>query len=64
MDYLKKNLANDDLHGIYDKYLKILDSTRADIPEDLQQYWIENKDRLGLKGKYLPDDSKLKKYIQ
>jgi len=64
MDHLKKNLSQDDLHGIYDKYLKILDSTRADIPEDLQQYWIENKERLGLKGKFLPDDSKLKQYIQ
>jgi len=64
IDYLKKNLSQDDLYGIYDKYLKILDSTRADIPEDLQQYWIENKERLGLKGKFLPDDSKLKQYIQ
>ena len=64
MDVLKKNLTDEDLHGIYDIYLKILDSTRADIPEDLQQYWIENKERLGLKGKFLPDDSKLKQYIQ
>jgi hypothetical protein len=64
IDYLKKNLADDDLHGIYDKYLKILDSTRADIPEDLQQYWVQNKERLSLKGKFLPDDSKLKQYIQ
>ena len=64
MEVLRKNLAEDDLHSIYDIYLKILDSTRADIPEDLQQYWIENKERLGLKGKFLPDDSKLKQYIQ
>ncbi len=64
IDYLKKNLADDDLNGIYDKYLKILDSTRADIPEDLQQYWVQNKERLDLKGKFLPDDSKLKQYIQ
>jgi hypothetical protein len=64
IEYLRKNLAEDDLHGIYDKYLKILDSTRADIPEDLQQYWIQNKERLNLKGKYLPDDSKLKQYTQ
>jgi hypothetical protein len=64
MDVLKKNLTDEDLHSIYDIYLKILDSTRADIPEDLQQYWIQNKERLGLKGKFLPDDSKLKQYIQ
>jgi hypothetical protein len=63
MDVLKKNLTDEDLHSIYDIYLKILDSTRADIPEDLQQYWIQNKERLGLKGKFLPDDSKLKQYI-
>jgi len=62
MEVLRKNLAEDDLHSIYDIYLKILDSTRADIPEDLQQYWIENKERLGLKGNYLPEDSKLIQY--
>jgi hypothetical protein len=27
-----------------DRYLKILDSTRADIPDNLQKYWIENTD--------------------
>jgi hypothetical protein len=42
--------------------LKILDSTRADIPLNLQKYWIENQDRLGLKGKFLPDNSNLTKY--
>jgi hypothetical protein len=45
-----------------DRYLKILDSTRADIPDNLQQYWIDNKDKLGLKGKFLPDTSNLIKY--
>jgi hypothetical protein len=64
MEVLKKNLADDDLNKVYDIYLKILDSTRADIPEDLQQYWIQNKEKLGLKGKYLPDDSKIKQYAQ
>jgi len=48
---------------IFDTYLKILDSTRADIPDDLQAYWIANKNRLELKGKFLPDDSKLKEHI-
>ena len=60
--YLEQNLSTEDYNGIIDRYLKILDSTRADIPEDLQQYWIENQERLGLKGKYLPDDSNLVKY--
>ena len=62
MDYIKDNLPKEKLNGILDRYLKILDSTRADIPTDLQQYWIDNQDRLGLKGKFLPDNSNLTKY--
>lgn len=58
-EYLEKNLSEEDLHSIWDIYLKTLDSTRCDIPEDLQAYWVENQDRLGLKGKFLPEDSKL-----
>ena len=64
MDYLQSHLSETQLHSIYDIYLKILDSTRADIPQHLQSYWIKNQDRLGLKGKYLPDDSLLSKYKQ
>ena len=59
MDYIKKNLPEDQLHKVFDIYLRILDSTRADIPNDLQKYWIENQERLGLKGKFLPDNSKV-----
>ena len=59
---LDVGLSQDDLHAVYDTYLKILDSTRADIPEDLQSYWIENQERLGLKGKFLPDNSSLTQY--
>jgi len=62
MDYIKKNLPEDKLNAVLDRYLKILDSTRADIPNDLQPYWIKNQDRLGLKGKFLPDNSNLVKY--
>lgn len=62
MEALEAGLSPQDLHAVYDTYLKILDSTRADIPEDLQSYWIENQDRLGLKGKFLPDNSNLIKY--
>ena len=62
MEYLKKHLPEDKLHKIFDIYLKILDSTRADIPLDLQDYWIKNQERLGLKGKFLPDNSNLTKY--
>ena len=59
---LEVGLSQEDLHAVYDTYLKILDSTRCDIPEDLQSYWIENQERLGLKGKFLPDNSNLTQY--
>ena len=45
---------------IFDIYLKILDSTRCDVPYPLHQYWRDNQERLGLTGKFLPNDSKLK----
>jgi len=62
MEALKSNVSEEDLHGIFDTYLRILDKTRADIPEDLQQYWIDNQQRLNLTGKFLPEDSNLVKY--
>ena len=62
MKEMKRRIPLVDLHSVYDSYLKILDSTRADIPDDLQDYWINNQGRLGLKGKYLPDDSNLTNY--
>ena len=62
METLEAGLSREDLNGVYDTYLKILDSTRADIPEDLQQYWIDSQERLGLKGKFLPDNSNLVQY--
>jgi hypothetical protein len=62
MDFLKKNLSKEKIDQILDVYLKILDSTRADIPFDIQNYWITNQDRLGLKGKFLPDTSNLTTY--
>jgi hypothetical protein len=62
METLEAGLSEQDLNAVYDTYLKILDSTRADIPEDLQAYWIANQERLGLKGKFLPDNSNLTQY--
>jgi hypothetical protein len=61
-DFIKKNISKEEYNSIMDRYLKILDSTRADIPDNLQKYWIDNQDRLGLKGKFLPDNSKLIPY--
>lgn len=62
MDLIRNNLSNQELHNIFDIYLRILDKTRTDIPPDLQNYWINNQKRLGLTGKFLPDTSKLLKY--
>jgi hypothetical protein len=61
-EFLIKNLSKEELYSIYDIYLKILDSTRTDIPSMLQDYWIKNQDRLNLSGKFLPEDSNLYKY--
>lgn len=58
-DFLKIKLNNDELFDIYSIYLKVLDSTRCDIPIDLQQYWIDNRDKLGLTGKFIPQNSNI-----
>jgi len=62
IEELRNNLSKEELESILDRYIKILDRTRADIPEDLQNYWIEKQEELGLKGKFLPDNSNLVKY--
>lgn len=59
---LLQTLPKEQYDAILDIYLRILDSTRADIPDDMQQYWVDNQQRLGLKGKFLPADSKLIPY--
>ena len=48
-----------DKDNILGTYLKILDYTRADIPDNLQTVWKERKKELGLTGKFLPPESKL-----
>lgn len=60
----KSRMKPDDYDKLLDIYFKILDSTRADIPDDLQEEWLLRKDRLGLTGKFLPDTSALKAQIQ
>jgi hypothetical protein len=52
-------LPKKDRDNIIAIYFKILDSTRADIPDDLQSEWKKRKSELGLTGKFLPKDSKL-----
>ena len=61
---LKAKLKPQDYNTLINTYLKILDSTRADIPNDLQDEWRTRKDELGLTGKFLPDNSKLKAEIK
>ena len=60
-DFLKKQLPPEEYKNLMKIYLKILDFTgpSADIPEDLQDFWIQNQDEFDLKGKYLPQSSNL-----
>lgn len=58
-EFLQANLGEEELNQVYNTYLKILDSTRCDIPEDLQEYWVRNQDIIGLTGKFLPATSNL-----
>ena len=65
-DVLTSELSKEDYGKVMDIYLKILDRTgpSAHVPENLEDYWIANQERLGLTGKRLPDDSNLKKYAK
>jgi hypothetical protein len=56
----KAKMRPEDYNALVNVYFKILDSTRADIPDDLQDEWRKRKDSLGLTGKFLPDNSALK----
>ena len=59
---LKSQLSGEQYSLLLDIYFKILDRTRTDIPDDLQDDWVARRERLGLKGKFLPDSSQLAKY--
>jgi hypothetical protein len=59
-EFIDKNLDKKDFDSIVDTYLRILDSTRADIPDNLQDEWRKRKSRLGLTGKFLPPESRLR----
>ena len=62
--FLKEQLSPEDYKELMKRYLGILDKTgpSADIPDDLQQYWIDHQDEFGLTGKFLPQSSNLLKY--
>jgi hypothetical protein len=57
---LKTKMKPEDYNTLLNVYFKILDSTRAGIPDDLRDEWRSRKDSLGLTGKFLPDDDPLK----
>jgi len=59
-DLLKDKLSTIQYSMMLTIYFKILDSTRADIPDDMQSEWIKRKDILGLTGKFLPENSALR----
>jgi hypothetical protein len=56
----KAKMRPEDYNTLLNVYFKILDSTRADIPDDMQDEWRKRKDSLGLTGKFLPDTSALR----
>ena len=56
----KERMKPEDYNTLLNVYFKILDSTRADIPDDLHDEWRSRKDSLGLTGKFLPDTSSLR----
>ncbi len=67
-DWLKSNAAEQDMNGALDAYIIILDRTNGNkekdpttgmkyrcgyIPKALEDYWLKNRERLNLKGKFL-----------
>jgi len=59
---LKSRLSKDKYEQLLHIYFRILDSTRTDIPDDMQKDWIRLQPELGLRGKFLPDTSALKSH--
>jgi len=60
-DLLKRQLASSEYDKLIDVYFKILDSTRADIPDNLVNQWKTRRNELHLTGKFLPETSILRK---
>jgi hypothetical protein len=58
----KTHMDAQQYNSLLNIYFDILDKTRADIPDDLQDEWLKRQDTLGLTGKFLPDTSALAKY--
>lgn len=56
---LQGQLTAEQYDQLTDIYFRILDRTRTDIPDDMQDLWKQKQQKLGLTGKFLPDDSAL-----
>lgn len=59
---LQDQLTAEQYDQLTDIYFRILDRTRTDIPDDMQDLWKQKQQKLGLTGKFLPDDSALAQY--
>ena len=60
---LKTHMTSDQYRQTLDRYYKILDLTRIDIPDILQKDWLSQKNILGLTGNFLPNTSNLRRYM-
>lgn len=58
-EFLEKHLDKHELDKVYSIYLGILDRTKCDIPQSLENYWLDHQEELGLTGKFLPASSRL-----
>lgn len=58
-EFLEKHLDKHELDKVYSIYLGILDKTRCDIPQPLENFWLDHQEELGLTGKFLPASSRL-----
>ena len=60
LEFIQKNIKDTkELDNIIGIYLKILDRTRCDVPQPLENFWLDHQEELGLTGKFLPASSRL-----
>ena len=60
---LIKKLPKKQYDQTLDTFLKILDSTRIGVPDNLRDEWKSRKDRLHLTGKFLPQDDPMREFL-
>lgn len=59
-DFLNNNLNSDDLQQVLDEYITILDRTpHQRIPANMENYWLDNQERLHLHGKWFEPSDRL-----